>query len=138
MRSPAASIDDYIAGFPAATQEALREVRSVIAATAPGAVETISYAMPTFDLHGRHLVHFAAYARHLGLYPTAAGIAAFADELTPYKSTKGAVQFPLREPMPLGLIRRIVETRVRQEEERRRMHPPRRRDERATPNCPAS
>jgi len=108
-------------------------VRSTIAAAAPGAVETISYAIPTFDLDGRHLVHFAAFTRHLGLYPTAAGVAAFAAELAPYKSSKGAVQFPLGEPLPLDLIRRIVETRVRQEaerrEERRRMHPPRRRDE---------
>jgi uncharacterized protein YdhG (YjbR/CyaY superfamily) len=133
VRTPATSIDDYIARFSPATQQALRAVRSVIAAAAPGAVETISYAIPTFDLGGRHLVHFAAFTRHLGLYPTAAGIAAFADELAPYKSSKGAVQFPLGEPLPLDLIGRIVAARVRQKEERRqerrRMHPPRRRDE---------
>ncbi len=132
MREAAGSIDEYVAGFTPATQELLREVRAVIAAAAPGAVETISYAIPTFDLHGRHLVHFAAFKSHLGLYPTAAGVAAFAAELAAYKSSKGAVQFPLDEPLPLDLIRRIVEARVRQEderrEERRRMHPPRRRD----------
>ena len=128
MRPTASSVDEYIAGCPPAAQAALREVRAVIAAAAPGAVETISYSMPTFDLHGRHLVHFAAHATHVGLYPTALGVAAFEDELAPYKHSKGSVQFPLSGPMPIDLIRRIVQTRVRQEEERRRMHPPHRRD----------
>jgi len=112
MRSRATSIDEYIAEFPPATQTVLREVRALIAAAAPGATETISYAMPTFDLRGRHLVHFAAHAKHLGLYPTAEGIAAFSAELAPYKSAKGSVQFPLDRPLPVDLIRRIVEHRV--------------------------
>jgi len=112
MRSTAATIDEYVAGFPAPTQKALQEVRTLIAAVAPGATETISYAIPTFDLRGRHLVHFAAFTRHIGLYPTSSGIAAFADELAPYKSGKGSLQFPLDRPLPLDLIRRIVEFRV--------------------------
>lgn len=111
-RSTAATIDEYIAEFPPGTQAVLREVRGIIRAAAPSAVETISYAIPTFDLHGRHLVHFAGYAKHVGLYPGSSGIAAFEDELAGYKSAKGSVQFPLKEPLPSELIRRMVEFRV--------------------------
>jgi uncharacterized protein YdhG (YjbR/CyaY superfamily) len=113
-RSTARSVDDYIAEFAAETQKVLQEMRSLIAASAPGATETISYAIPTFDLNGRHLVHFAAFKHHVGFYPTSSGIAAFKDELKPYKSAKGSVQFPLGEPLPRDLIRRIVEFRVRE------------------------
>jgi uncharacterized protein YdhG (YjbR/CyaY superfamily) len=112
MRSTARTIDDYIAEFPPDTQRALEQVRALIAAEAPDATETISYAIPTFDLDGRHLVHFAGYARHVGLYPMASGAAAFQEELKPYKSGKGSVQFPLNKPLPLELIRRIVAFRV--------------------------
>ena len=113
-RSTATSIDEYIAEFPPATQDVLRQVRAVIRDSAPGAVETISYAIPTFDLNGRHLVHFAGYERHIGFYPMASGVAAFKDELTGYKSAKGSVRFPLEQPLPVDLIRRIVEFRVAQ------------------------
>lgn len=110
-RKPVArSIDEYIAGFPEATRHALEEVRAVISAAAPDAVETISYAIPTFDLNGRHLVHFAGYARHVGLYPILGETAeAFAAEVEGYRSGKAALRFPLGEPMPADLIRRIVE-----------------------------
>jgi len=129
MRSTAATIDEYVAGFPPPTRKVLQAVRALIAATAPGATETISYAIPTFDLRGQHLVHFAAFTRHIGLYPTSSGIAAFADELAPYKSGKGSLQFPLDQPLPLDLIRRIVEFRVAEVE----AHPERaRRARRAT------
>jgi len=108
----AGSIDEYIAQFPPETQKVLREVREVIKATAPDATELISYRMPTFDLNGQHLVHFAGYAKHVGFYPIPSGIEAFKEELAPYKQGKGSAQFPLSEPMPLDLIRRIVEFRV--------------------------
>ena len=111
-RSTATTIDEYIAEFPPETQAVLQEVRRVIRAAAPAATETMSYAVPTFDLNARHLVHFAGYARHIGLYPGPSGIAAFAGELAPYKHAKGSVQFPLGEPLPADLIRRIVEYRV--------------------------
>jgi len=111
-RSTAASIDEYIGEFPAETQTVLREVRELIRQSAPGAIETISYAIPTFDLNGRHLVHFAGYAKHVGLYPAPSGPAAFEDELAPYARGKGSVRFPLDEPLPADLIRRIVEFRV--------------------------
>jgi uncharacterized protein YdhG (YjbR/CyaY superfamily) len=112
MGTAAGSIDEYIAGFPAATQKALAEMRAIISSAAPGATERISYSMPTFDLNGRHLVHFAGHANHVGLYPIPSGIEAFRAELSPYKQGNGSVQFPLSRPLPADLIRRIVEFRV--------------------------
>ncbi|MEO8463399.1 MAG: DUF1801 domain-containing protein [Chloroflexota bacterium] len=113
-RSTAASIDEYIAGFPNETRKMLGQLRALIRETAPAATETISYAIPTFDLNGRHLVHFAGYEGHIGFYPTGAGIEAFKDELLPYRFGKGSVRFPLDRPLPTDLIRRIVKFRVRQ------------------------
>ena len=111
-RSTASSIDAYIAEFPPETQTALEEMRALIRQTAPDATETISYAIPTFDLNGKHLVHFAGYAKHVGFYPVPSAMTAFADELAPYKRGKGSAQFPLGEPLPKDLIRRVVEFRV--------------------------
>ena len=111
-RSSASSIDEYIAEFPPETQVVLEQMRALIRETAPDATETISYAIPTFDLKGKHLVHFAGYAKHVGLYPTPSGLVEFAKELEPYKSGKGSAQFPLGQPIPADLIRRIVEFRV--------------------------
>src|SRR5205085_9298177 len=105
-------IDGYIAEFPPDTQAVLHEIRALIKASAPDATETISYAMPTFDLNGKHLVHFAGYAKHIGFYPTASGIEAFKEEFGHYKGAKGTVPFPLDQPLPRDLIRRIVEFRV--------------------------
>jgi uncharacterized protein YdhG (YjbR/CyaY superfamily) len=112
-RSTAGSIDEYIAEFPPDTRKVLEELRALIRASAPDATETISYAIPTFDLNG-HLVHFAAFKQHIGFYPTGRGIEAFQEELAPYKRGKGSVQFAIGEPMPADLIRRIVEYRVEQ------------------------
>ena len=111
-RSTANSIDEYIAGFPPETQKALEELRALIKTCAPGATETISYAIPTFDLNGKHLVHFAGYARHVGLYPAPSGLEAFKEDLKSYKRGKGSVQFPLSQPLPVDLICHIVEFRV--------------------------
>lgn len=111
-KSTATSIDEYIAGFPPETQTVLEELRALVKACAPAATETISYAIPTFDLNGRHLVHFAGYEKHVGFYPVPSGIEAFREELRPYKQGKGSVQFPLGQPLPTELIRRIVEFRV--------------------------
>lgn len=115
-RSTASSIDEYIAGFPPETQKVLEELRALIKAAAPDATETISYAIPTFDLNG-HLVHFAGYEKHIGFYPTGSGVEAFHEELKPYKSGKGSVQFPLGQPLPTDLIRRMVEFRVEENTE---------------------
>ena len=105
------SIDEYIATFPPDIQALLESVRATIKAAAPDATERISYQMPTFWLNG-NLVHFAALKNHIGFYPTPSGIEAFQAETSMYKSTKGALQFPLDQPLPLDLIRRIVEFRV--------------------------
>ena len=111
-RSTTSSIDEYIAGFPPETQKVLEEMRALIRASAPGATESISYAIPTFDLNGRHLVHFAGYKTHIGFYPVPSGLEAFKEDLMPYKQGKGSVQLPLGQPLPTDLIRRIVEFRV--------------------------
>ena len=111
-RSTANSIDRYIAGFPPETQTVLEELQELIKTCAPGAIETISYGIPTFDLNGKHLVHFAGYARHVGFYPIPSGLEAFKEDLAPCKRGKGSVQFPLDQPLPVDLICRIVEFRV--------------------------
>ena len=105
------SIDQYIATFPDHIQTLLQSMRTTIHTTAPDAEEIISYQMPAFALKG-NLVYFAALKHHIGFYPTSSGIQAFADELTRYKSTKGAVQFPIGEPLPLDLVSKIVAFRV--------------------------
>jgi uncharacterized protein YdhG (YjbR/CyaY superfamily) len=110
-RPTARSVDEYIAAFPPETRAVLEELRALIRSVAPEATETISYAIPTFDLNG-HLVHFAGYEKHVGFYPTGRGVEAFKDELKAYKGGKGSVQFPLGQPLPTDLIRRIVEFRV--------------------------
>ncbi|WKA59792.1 DUF1801 domain-containing protein [Planococcus shenhongbingii] len=107
------TIDEYIAQFPTDIQETLENLRKLIKEEAPQADEKVSYQMPTFYLHG-NLVHFAAFKNHIGFYPTPAGITAFENELSKYKSAKGSVQFPLHEPLPLDLIRQIVRYRVKE------------------------
>lgn len=106
-----ANVDEYIAQYPEDVQVILREIRRVIRETAPDAVEKISYQMPGYAQHGS-LVWFGAHARHIGFYPTGAGIAAFKDELAGYTQSKGAVQFPLDQPIPYDLIRKIVRRRI--------------------------
>jgi uncharacterized protein YdhG (YjbR/CyaY superfamily) len=112
-RSTAAvlTIDQYIQGFSPEIRAILSELRSTVRRAAPEAVERISYRIPTFYLNG-NLVHFAAFERHIGFYPTPGGIARFKEELKRYKSAKGSVQFPLDEPLPLHLIEEIVKFRV--------------------------
>ena len=110
---PPTSIDEYIAGFSPDVQEILEQIRSAIRAIAPDADETIKYRMPTFVLH-ENLVHFAAFTSHVGFYPTPSGIAKFNDELSAYNSAKCSVQFPLEEPIPLTLIKKIVRFRVQE------------------------
>ena len=106
-KDPSGAVDEYIAQFPAEVQQILNQIRAVIKEAAPDAVEKISYQMPGFYLNDS-LVWFGAYARHIGFYPTPAGIAAFQEELAAYKSSKGAVQFPLNQPIPYDLIARIT------------------------------
>lgn len=105
------SIDEYILQFPLEVQDKLNSLRKVIKESAPDAVEKISYNMPAFNFHG-NLVYFAAFKKHIGFYPTSSGIFAFEHELSEYKSSKGAVQFPIEKPLPYELIRKMVKFRV--------------------------
>lgn len=106
-----ASIDEYMKDFPPEIQKKLEELRALIKSIAPEAKEKISYQMPAFTLNG-NLVYFAAFKKHIGFYPAPSGTEAFKEELKAYKSSKGAVQFPLDKPLPLELIGRIVKYRV--------------------------
>lgn len=107
------SVDEYISMFPEDIQLKLQQLRQTVREAAPEAEEVISYAMPTYKLHG-NLVHFAAFKKHIGFYPAPSGITAFQEELAAYKGAKGSVQFPLSEPLPLKLIQKIVKHRVKE------------------------
>lgn len=109
------NIDQYISGFPEEIQVILEEIRTTIQNAAPKAIEKISYAMPSFYLNG-NLVYFAAFKNHIGFYPTSSGIEAFQDEISHYKNSKGAVQFPINQKIPLALITKIVKFRVKENE----------------------
>jgi uncharacterized protein YdhG (YjbR/CyaY superfamily) len=107
------TIDDYIAGFPPDIQELLEKIRATIKMAAPEAKEKISYQIPTFAMNG-NLVHFAAFKKHIGFYPTSGGIEKFKEELSKYKGAKGSVQFPLDKDIPFDLISKIVKYRVKE------------------------
>jgi uncharacterized protein YdhG (YjbR/CyaY superfamily) len=111
MRTAPKNIDDYIADFPPEVQALLEKVRATIRKAAPDAEEAIKYQMPTFVLNG-NLVHFAAFKKHIGFYPVPSGIEKFKKELSVYEQGKGSVQFPLDQPIPYGLISKIVKFRV--------------------------
>ena len=107
------TIDEYIRTYPEDVQNILKKMRTTIREAAPEAQEAISYQIPTFQLNG-NLVHFAAFKNHIGFYPTSSGIEAFKEELSPYKSAKGSVQFPINKPVPYPLVKKIVLFRVKE------------------------
>jgi uncharacterized protein YdhG (YjbR/CyaY superfamily) len=107
------TIDEYIKKFPSEVQKLLEEMRETIHAAAPEAAEVISYGIPTFKLNG-NLVHFGGFKDHIGFFPTSSGIAAFKKELAGYNVSKGTVQFPLEQPIPYGLVKKIVKFRVKE------------------------
>lgn len=106
-------VDDYIANFPDDVQKLLKQLRATIIKFAPKAEEIISYQMPAYKLGGA-LVYFAAYKNHIGFYPGASGVKNFEKEISAYKNSKGAIQFPIDQPLPLELIGKIVEFRVKE------------------------
>lgn len=116
-RSTPQSVEEYIAGFPAEVQEILQQVRETVSEAAPDAEEAIKYGIPTLTLEG-NLVHFGAFKKHIGFYPTPSGLEQFKDELAGYEGSKGAVRFPLDRPIPFDLIREIVKFRVKENLER--------------------
>ena len=110
-----ANVDEYIAGFPTATQVLLKQLRDVFKKAAPNAEESISYGLAGYKYHGP-LVYFGGFKAHIGIYATGTRLAQLDDELAPYKRSKGTLQFPLDKPLPLKLIERIVKYRVKENE----------------------
>jgi len=108
------TIDTYIEAYPATIRTILKKIRHTIHKAAPRAVEAMRYGIPTFRLHDKNLVHFAAFKKHIGFYPTPSGIEAFKKELSKYKGAKGSVQFPIDSSIPYDLVRRIVVFRVKE------------------------
>jgi uncharacterized protein YdhG (YjbR/CyaY superfamily) len=107
------NIDEYIAGFSPDVQTILETIRETIRHAAPDAQETISYRMPAFTLKGT-LVYFAAFKKHIGLYPPITGDSKLEKAISPYSGEKGNLRFPLDQPIPYRLIERIVKHRARQ------------------------
>jgi len=108
------TVDEYFATLTEDTKSILQEVRETVKQAAPQAVDVISYNMPAIKSNGV-LVYYAAYKEHIGFYPTASPIKVFENELTPYKWSKGAIQFPINRPMPFDLISKIVKFRVQED-----------------------
>jgi uncharacterized protein YdhG (YjbR/CyaY superfamily) len=118
-QSPPATIDDYIAAFPREVQSILQKIRETIRKSAPKAVERISYKMPAFAQDG-DLIYFAAFKKHIGIYPPVRGDEKLGKELSRYRGEKGNLKFPLDEPIPYGLIGRIVRFRIKEHQGRLR------------------
>jgi uncharacterized protein YdhG (YjbR/CyaY superfamily) len=113
LRKHFETIDEYIAMFPCDVQAILEELRQTIRDSAPDAEEVISYQMPAFRLNGI-LVFFAAFKSHIGFYPTSSGVSVFRKELSSYEVSKGTIRFPIDEPLPFDLIKKIVRYRVKE------------------------
>ncbi|MGC2108561.1 MAG: DUF1801 domain-containing protein [Candidatus Korobacteraceae bacterium] len=114
------TVDEYLARVPEPAHGSLKKVRSAIRAAAPAdATETISYGIPAFKYHGT-LVWFAAFSNHCSLFPTAAVIDEFQDELKGFPTSKGTIHFPIDKPLPAALIRKLVKARVAQVESKKR------------------
>ena len=115
-REPAAAqVRRYLSGQPPAHRSALRKIRATIRATAPRAVEHFSYGIPGFRLNDRPLVWYAAFKRHVSLYPVTASIKrALAGAIEGYQTSTGTIRLPLDEPVPVTLIRKIVQARARE------------------------
>jgi len=108
-RPTPATVPAYIAGFPPDIQSILKRIRATIRKAIPGAVESITYRVPTYKLNGRPVMYFAAFQSHIGLYPMTAPVKEkFAKELSRYKGGKGTVRLPLDEPIPYALIAKIA------------------------------
>ena len=108
-------VELYMQGFPEEVRERLTAIRNSILELAPQAAERMCMRMPTYDLNGKWLVHFAGYEKHIGFYPQPEGVTAFKEKLSGYKTSKGTVQFPLSKPLPIDLIREIIRFRVEEQ-----------------------
>ena len=108
-----ATVAAYIAAAPKEARPQLRELRALVAAAAPRATQSLKWGMPAFS-YERILLTFAAFKRHIGFFPTPAAVQEFKKDLGGYRASRGGIQFPLGQPLPKALIRRIVAFRVRQ------------------------
>ena len=111
-------VDNYINGFDENIQLKLNEIRNLIIETTPLSKEIISYNMPAYKGKGI-IVYFAAFKNHISLFPTSSGVEAFEEELKEYKHSKGTIQFPISKPLPIDLIKRIVEFRLKEDREKK-------------------
>jgi len=107
------TIDEYIESFEPEIKKTLIELRNFIKSKVPEATEKISYGMPTFYLHG-NLIHFAAFKNHYSIFPSPSGIDVFEKELTPYRTGKGTLSFPINKPLPWDIIEKILEYRIKE------------------------
>ena len=112
------NIDQYLTQFPGLAGDMMQELRETIKQAAPDAEEIISYNMPAFKFEGKVLVYFAGYEKHIGFYPTGQPIIVFKDELKKYKTSKGAVQFPLGSRIPKTLVKKMVAFRIKDNREK--------------------
>ena len=110
---PPKNFDEYLTLFPENVRVLLSKLHETIKKAAPKAEEVISYGMPAFKYHGM-LAYFAGYKHHIGFYPMPLAIKAFKKELSDYKTSKGAVQFPLDKPLPVRLISKMIKSRVKE------------------------
>ena len=120
MNNAYKTVEEYIETFPKDVQTSLVHVRTIIKTIAPDAVESISYDIPTYKINGKPLVYFAAFKKHIGFYALPTGHLEFKDELSHYKQGKGSVQFPLNNPIPFDLIKKILAVRVKEVEAKRK------------------
>ena len=117
MAPTAATVDDYIAGFPEATQEVLQELRRRVHAALPDAEERISYAIPTFAVGGQYVIYIAGWKKHVSIYPIPDGDGALDADLEPYLSGQGTIKLPLDRPIPWDLVDRAIAAQVRRRRE---------------------
>ena len=113
------TVDEYISATPKKSRDLVESLRKIIRQAAPQAEEVIHYNMPAFKQNGM-LVWYAAFKQHIGFYPRSSAIAAFKAELAGYKTTKGAIQFPIAKAIPAGLVKKIVKFRLKENEQQSR------------------
>ena len=116
----ARDVDNYLSRLPDEQRAALEKIRQTIKSFVPDAIEVISYQVPTFKYQGRMLVSYAAFKEHCSFFPGAAPIEAHRDELKSYQISKGTIQFPASKPLPAALVRKLVKTRLEENEHRRK------------------
>ena len=112
MAPTAATVDDYVAGFPEATQEVLQELRRRVHAAVPDAEERISYQIPTFAVDGQYVIYIAGWKHHVSIYPIPGGDEELDADLEPYLSGQGTIKLPLKQPIPWDLVDRAIAAQV--------------------------